>query len=411
MSTWIDIRPLRDPPFRRLWWSGELSTIGSQLTVVAVLFQMWELTGNAAAVGAIGAAQAVPRVAFGLAGGSLADVIDRRLLALLATAGQLLAAALLAAQAWAGIGSMWVLLALASLASACGGLGAPARNAIVPRLLPAGQVAAGVALHHIGFQVAMLIGPALAGALIGWSGVASCYLLDAASFGLAIYGLARLPSIRPDRASTRPGFAAAREGWRFVLRSRVLRGVFLNDALATVLAFPIALFPVINAERFGGSPRTLGLFLSAIAIGGLVAGLASGPVTGARRPGAVMVFAAGIWGLALTGFGLSHALWPLLGCLAIAGAADTVSVISRGAIVQLATPDSHRGRVNAVNYAVGASGPDLGNFRAGLVADATSATAAAASGALLCIAGTAVQGARNRQLRVFTTHRETEGGD
>ncbi|GAA2335149.1 MFS transporter [Saccharopolyspora halophila] len=403
MSAWIDVRPLRHAPFRRLWWSGELSTAGSQLTAVAVLFEIWQITGNAAAVGALGAAQAVARTTFGLAGGSLADAADRRLLSLLATAGQLLAAALLAAQAWAGPGSMWVLLALASLAAACSGLGAPARSAFVPRLLPADQVAAGVALNHIGFQVAMLVGPALAGALISWAGVAFCYLLDAASFAIALYGLARLPSIRPDGAGARPNLAEVREGWRFVLRSRVLRGVFLNDALATLLAFPIALFPVINAERFGGDPRTLGLFLSAIAFGGLVAGIASGPVTRARHPGLVMVCASGIWGLALTGFGLSHALWPLLGCLAIAGAADTASVISRGAVVQLATPDSHRGRVNAVNYIVGASGPDLGNFRAGLVADATSATTAAVSGALLCIAGVTTQGVRNRPLREFTT--------
>ncbi|MFC7342626.1 MFS transporter [Saccharopolyspora griseoalba] len=402
MGAWIDFRPLRHAHFRRLWWGGELSTLGSQLTAVAVLFQMWQITADTAAVGALGIAQAVPRVIGGLAGGSLADAADRRAVALLATSGQLLTALLLAAQAWTGLESMWALLALAALSAGCSGLGAPARRVFTPRLLPADQVPAGVALDHVGFQVAMLVGPALAGGLIGAAGTTACYLLVAASFGAALHAIARLPSIRPDGRGTRPGLAAIRQGWRFVLGSRVLRGVFLNDVLATVLAFPIALFPAINAERFGGNPETLGLLMSALALGGLLGGLASGAVTSARRPGLVMVLAAGTWGVALVGFGLAQSPWVLLGCLTAAGAADTTSVICRGSIVLLATPDSHRGRVNAVDPVVGASGPDLGNFRAGLAADATSATAAAVSGALLCAVGVAVQGVRNRPLREFT---------
>jgi hypothetical protein len=152
---------------------------------------------------------------------------------------------------------------------------------------------------------------------------------------------------------------------------------------------PIALFPVLNAERFGGDPQTLGLFLSAIAVGGIVAGLASGTVTRAHRLGLVMLVAAGVWGVALAGFGMAPSLWSALGCLAIAGAADTISVISRGALVQLATPDAYRGRVSAVEDIVGMAGPYLGNFRAGVVAGATTAGFAAISGGLMCVLGIA----------------------
>jgi hypothetical protein len=188
-------------------------------------------------------------------------------------------------------------------------------------------------------------------------------------------------------------------GWRFIAGRPVLTGAFLTDVLATVLAMPIALFPVVNAERFGGGPQTLGLFLSAIAVGGITAGLASGAVTRTPRPGAVMLAAAGLWGLALAAFGLAPSVWLALGCLAVAGAADTVSVISRGALVQLATPDAYRGRVSAVEHVVGIAGPDLGNFRAGVVAGVTSAGVAAVSGGLLCVLGIAAVAATNPALR------------
>jgi MFS family permease len=169
----------------------------------------------------------------------------------------------------------------------------------------------------------------------------------------------------------------------------VLAGAFLTDLIATVLAMPIALFPVVNAERFDGDPQTLGLFLSAIAVGGITAGLASGAVTRAGRPGLVMLVAAGVWGVALAAFGWAPSVWLALGCLAVAGAADTISVISRGALVQLATPDAYRGRVSAVEDIVGMAGPYLGNFRAGLVAGATTAGVAAISGGVLCVLGIA----------------------
>ncbi len=294
----VDIRPLRSSPaFRRLWAGNTLSGLGGQLAVVAVLYQVWELTGSPVAVGAIGLAQAVPMVVFGLVGGSLADAIDRRRLVLLTTTGQLLSAGLLAGQAVAGVGSLWLLLGLVSLQSACGALGAPARRTFVVRLLPPEQVGAGIALTNLSFQAAMLVGPAVAGVVTAQWGVGTCYLLDALTFGAALYGVLRLPSMIPLGEVARPGIRAIWAGWRFIGSHPVLNGALLSDVLATVMAMPIALFPVINEEHFGGSPETLGLFLSAIAVGGIAAGAASGTVTRVRRPGAVMLVAAGVWGL------------------------------------------------------------------------------------------------------------------
>jgi MFS family permease len=382
----IDTRPLREhAAFRRLWIGTTAAIFGSQVATVAVLYQVWELTHSTVWVGVIGVVTAVPTIVFGLVGGTLADALDRRRLALLSTLGVVAAAVLLVVQAASGAGSLALVLGLVGVQTSCGAIGAAARRTFVPRLLPRDQVAAGLALNHVSFQFAMLAGPALAGAVLAGWGLTPAYAVDVVAVLAAMYGVSRLPSMRPD-GGTRPGLRATWDGWRFVLRRPALAGAVATDLAATVLAMPIALFPVLNEERFGGSPQTLGLFLSAIAVGGIAAGLTSGAVTRAGRPGLVMLVAAGVWGAALAGFGLVDTLVPTLAFLAVAGAADTISVISRGTLVQLATPDAYLGRVTAVENVVGMGGPGIGNGRAGLVAGFTSASFAAVSGGLACLA-------------------------
>ncbi|MGZ4613957.1 MAG: MFS transporter [Actinomycetes bacterium] len=398
----LDVRPLRaSPQFCRLWVGTGLSALGGQLAVVAVLYQVWEMTRSPVAVGAVGLAQAVPMVIFGLIGGTLADAVDRRRLVLLTTTGQILPSGLLAVQALAGWGSLSVVLVLVSLQTACGAMGAPARRTFAVRLLPAELVAAGTALTHLSFQAALLVGPAIAGVVATRWGVGACYLLDALSFAGALNGVLGLPAMRPVGEVARFDVRSVWEGWRFIGDSPVLGGAFMTDVLATLMAMPVALFPVVNAERFGGGPETLGLFLSAIAVGGVAAGAVSGTITRSSRPGAVMLVCAGTWGLGLAGFGLSQQLWLALGFLTLAGAADALSVISRASIVQLATPDSHRGRVSAVEHIIGGAGPDLGNARAGLMASATSAALAVISGGVLCVLGVAAVAVTNPSLRRF----------
>ncbi|MGH3425479.1 MAG: MFS transporter, partial [Nocardioidaceae bacterium] len=319
----------------------------------------------------------------------------------LTTIGQLAAAALLAVQAFAGTGSFWLLLCLVVAQEACGALGGPASRTFTVRLLPEHLLGAGIALRLVTFQLSLLAGPALAGLVTSQWGAGGCYLADTAGFCVALYCVLRLPAMRPLGETTRPGIRGMVAGWRFIVHRTTLRGAFLTDLLATVMAMPIALFPVLNAERFGGNPETLGLFLTAIGVGGIVASMASGFVTRATRPGPVMLAAVAAWGLGLAAFGFVESLWLTLGFLAVAGAADVVSVTSRGTIVQLATPDSYRGRISAVERIIGKSGPELGNFRAGIVAEATSASFAALSGGLVCAAGAAVLAVTNKPLHRF----------
>ncbi|MEU9605624.1 MFS transporter [Streptomyces sp. NPDC048057] len=404
----LDVRPLRESrPYRDLWIGTSASQLGGQITTVAVLAQVWELTGSPVGTGAIGLAVGLPMVLFGLVGGALADSVDRRAVVRATTGGQLLVAAGLCAQAAADNRNVLLLFALVALGSACSALGAPARRTFPVRLLPADQVASGIALANVSFQAAMLVGPALAGVIIAQWGFSVAYAAQAAAVAIAVLALLRLPVMRPEgtgapdsgRGRRRP----ERGGWRVLFAQPALWGALATDLAATLLAMPIALFPLVNEVRFGGDPQTLGLFLTAVAVGGITAGLFSGTVTRWRRAGPVQLTAAGVWGLALAGFGLADPLWLTLGCLSVAGAADTVSVITRGALVQLETPDAYRGRVSSVEHVIGVAGPELGNFRGGLLASVTSAPFALVTGGLSAALAVAVVAAVNKPLRAYRT--------
>ncbi|MFF2653531.1 MFS transporter [Streptomyces sp. NPDC058045] len=408
----LDTRPLHgSPAFRDLWIGTSVSQLGGQIANVAVLAQVWELTGSPVGTGVIGLATGLPMVLFGLLGGTLADIADRRTVVWATTAGQLLAAAGLCVQALVDNRSVPLLLALVAIRTSCGALGAPARRTFPVRLLPGDQVAAGLALTSVSFQTAMLTGPALAGVIIARWELPAAYATQAVATAVAMLAVIRLPAMRPEGADAAGGRRRAeRGGWRVVLRRPTLWGSMATDLSATLLAMPIALFPLVNEIRFGGDPRTLGLFLSAVAVGGITAGLLSGTVTRWRRSGLVQISAAGVWGLGLAGFGLAGPLWLALGCLAVAGAADTVSVVTRSALVQLETPDAYRGRVSSVEHVIGVAGPELGNFRGGLLASATSAPVSLVVGGLSAVLAIAAVSAANAPLRAYRTPPAAGGG-
>ncbi|WP_217127688.1 MFS transporter [Streptomyces sp. AC558_RSS880] len=398
--TFIDVRPLRTSPvFRRLLIGRTVSTLGGFMTMVTVMYQVWEMTHSAAWSGAVGLVQAVPLVCFGLFAGAWVDRGDRRRIFLAATVGQALCSLLLAVQGFTGNVPVAGVLALVAAQSACAAVGGPAAGVFVPRLLPKEQVASGLALYQVTGQAMMLLGPALGGLLLGWFGIGVCYLLDALSFLLSFYGAFGLPALPPEGEPSRAGLHGVLDGLRFLAGHRVVRGALVTDLAATVLSMPASLFPLINDERFGGDPRTLGLFLSAIAIGGVLASALSGAVTHLGRPGLVMLFGAGVWGAALASFGVMSSPWVGLGLLVVAGGADALSVLSRTTIVQTRTPDALLGRVTAAEQIVGQAGPHLGNMRAGLVAGATSGAAALVTGGLLCVVAVLYVGVSTPELR------------
>jgi MFS family permease len=392
MKAWssllTDVSPLREyATFRRLFTGTTLSAIGSALTGFAVPLQVYDMTHSPFAVGAIGLASLVPALVLGLLGGSVLDAVDRRKLVLVCTSALAVTSAVLAAQAFAGLSALWLLYVLVAVQSGISAVNVPARRTFVPTLLPANSLSAGMALNRLSFQVTIIVGPALAGLITAAAGghLQACYLIDTVSFGAALYGVARLPAMPSRSDANRPGLRAVAEGLQFIRRSQVLAGAFLADLTATVLGLPVALFPAINAERFGGSPVTLGLFTTAIGVGGLVSSALTGPVRHVARQGLVMLWTTAIWGAAFAGFALAGSLWLTLSMLAIAGAADTFTVVFRSTIVQAVTTDELRGRLTATEYVVGIGGDSLGRLESGALGSLTSPVISALFGSVATV--------------------------
>jgi MFS family permease len=402
LDSLVDLRPLRENrAFRRLWLGTTASGFGGQLGGFAVVYYVWEHTRSAAMVGLVGLVTAVPLIVLALAGSAFADHVDRRRLAMGCSYGQIVVSAGMAGVAATDVGGVPLMLVLAAVGSGLAALGAPAKRTFVPVLLSGERLAAGLALNHLSFQLAMLLGPAAAGLLTAQWGTTWCFVIDSATFGFALLGIAGLPR-GVQGAEGRPGAAAIRDGLVFAVRTPEVRGAFLADLAATLLVMPVALFPVINEERFGGRPEILGLFITAVAVGGVLASVLSGLATHRRHPGTVLLVCGVVWAVALGLIGFSGELVVVLGLLAVAGGADTWAVVSRGTVVQSSTPAAYRGRVASLEHIVGAAGPELGNLRAGLVATVTSAGVALAVGGVLGVLAAGAIAVTTPALRRFT---------
>ncbi|GAB3795974.1 MFS transporter [Humibacter antri] len=399
----VDIRPLRDiAAFRSFWIGTTISSFGSQLSAFALLYYVWELSHSAALVGLTGVVCAVPLAVCGLLGGTLADRMNRRTLLLTMRLAQMASSATLAMLVIVGVANVPIVYAFMGVGAGLASISVPSAQTFAPRLLDGESLGAGLALMRLSSQFAMLAGPFVAGLLVDSLGVGICLVVDAVTFVAALWGIASLPKAvgEPQRGA---GGGKSERGilgaLRYLVRTPVLVGAFVADLNATVLAIPTALFPVINAERFGGSPITLGLMLPAVGLGGILAGVLSGRITRQPRQGVVMVICCAVWGAGIALFGLSGWLPLALLGLVIAGAADTGTVVSRGTIVQRSTPDALRGRMNSLDFLVGAGGPSLGDLRAGMVASATSGAVSAVSGGLACVIGAGVIAAAIPSLR------------
>ena len=408
-----DFGPARNhAPFRRLLVGGLLSTLGSSMTSFAVVLQIWDLSRSSLDVCLLGLTF-VPVLIVGLLGGSAADAVDRRALALVTTACLMAVSAGFAVQAYAQFGQLWLLYVLALAQAILQATGAPARRTFVARLVPSDQLTAAIALNTLTGRITMLFGPALAGVITAAWGLRTCYAIDTVSFLASLYATARLPAMRPQAPESRPsaptttppGTAATppattatppattslrsslrstAEGLRFIRRRPLLVAAFLTDLDAMLLGLPVALFPALNAAHFGGSPQTLGLLNAAPGVGGLLSAVLSGRAARVSRQGRGMTTGTMIWGAAIACFGLTRRLPLALAMLAVAGAADTLTVMYRGSMVQTVTPDEFRGRVSSVEYIIGTGGGPLGNVESGTVASLTSPTISAVSGGIGC---------------------------
>lgn len=405
----VDITPLRvSPAYRRLWLGNTLAYVGTQLTLVAVSLEVFALTGSSFAVGLLGLAALVPLVVAGLYGGAIADRHDRRRVALTSSAVMWLTTVGIAAQAWAGFESVPVLYALVALHSGASGINQPTRGAIIPALVGLPLVPAANALNMMTFSVALMVGPVLGGVLVAAVGYAWTYSIDVVTFLAALYAVWRLPSLPPQRAETatasgtRWGLASVVEGLRFLGSRPNLRMTFLADIVAMTTAFPRALLPAIGAVVLGGGEAAVGVLLAAMAAGAFLAGLFSAPFTRLHAQGWGVYVSILVWGAAVAAFGgvvwwaqslpdgdprltLAFALAAL--CMAVGGAADSLSGVFRGSILQSATPDHLRGRLQGVFVVVVAGGPRLGELLTGGASVGLGEGPTLLAGGVLCMLG------------------------
>ncbi|GHE53960.1 putative MFS family arabinose efflux permease [Streptomyces sp. 2132.2] len=381
-----DLTPLRtSADYRRLWVGSTISWMGQAMTALAISLQVYDITGSSFSVGLVGLFSLVPLVAFGLYGGAIADTVDRRKLGLYSSLGLTALSIALAGAALLGYHRVWLLYSVVALQAVCGALNGPARSAMIPRLLPTEQLPAANALNSVTMTSGTMIGPVLGGLIVGWWGYQAAYLIDAVTFCAALYAVWRLPAMLPEREGGKRGRASVLDGLRFLGTRPNIRMTFFSDMAAMVLAQPKALFPAIAVLWYGGDAKTVGLLVAAPAVGALLGGLFSGWQGRIRRHGLAILISVAAWGLAIAVFGLTRNLWLGLFFLALAGWADTISMVFRSTMMQAATPDEMRGRLQGVFIVVVAGGPRLGDFLAGTTADLTSPAVAITGGGLGCV--------------------------
>jgi MFS family permease len=401
-----DIRPLQESaPYRRLFLGNTVAQLGQQMTNVAVAIQVYSLTHSSFYVGLAGVFSLVPLVALGLYGGAIADAVDRRSLALVASAGLWTVSVALAVQAFAGNTSVWLLYGCIGVQSGFYAVNNPARNAMVPRLIGRDLVPAAAALNMASSNLGLTLGPMLGALVVAWHGFGAAYAFDVVTFSAAYYALLRLPRMPPLSDSPRPGLRAVFDGLSFLRRSPNLRMTFVADLCAMVLAQPRALFPALAYKVYGGGAGVVGILQAAPAAGAILAFLFSGWVSKVRRQGVAIVAAVSVYGAAVGGVGLTDVLWVGVAFLAVSGMADMVSSAYRSTILSVAAPDQLRGRLQGVFIVVVAGGPRAGDFLAGTVASGLGERLALVLGGLACILGVLTAGTLSRRfLRYDARH-------
>ena len=365
-ADWLALFRLRD---YRLYSTMNLAAaLVERSQGVAIGWDLYERTGSALALGWVGLAQFLPVVLLFLPAGHLADRFDRRRVMVAGFAVWAAAAGILAASALSGAAVGWVYLAAAGLGTAQV-LNRPSRDALLPQLLEREHLSRAVTWNSSFHQFASIAAPVAAGALIAATGAAAVvYAVDLVLIAVAATAALLIRRRAIERSDRPRSPRALLAGLEHVWRTKTILGVITLDLFAVLFGGAVALLPIFAKDILHAGPTGLGWLTAAPAIGALAMAVAQGLLPPFRRAGLVFVWAVAGFGLAIIVFGLSTSLWLSLAALVVAGACDNVSVVIRGTIVQLHTPDDLRGRVSAVNRVFISSSNELGAFESGLVA-------------------------------------------
>jgi MFS family permease len=402
----IDTDPLRQSRDFRLLFVGQLvGVFGTQLTAVAIPFQVYDMTRSSLQVGAVSLAQLIPLIAGALIGGSVGDALDRRLILMVTSVVLALTSGALTVNACLAHPSLLAIYLVSATAAGLGGVYSTACSSTVPTRVEAKHLVAAFATMQVVDQVGMVLGPALSGVLIGTIHLQWVFAVDAATFLLTASTAIFMTAVPPTPGASRPGLGSIWEGLRYIRGCQVLLGAYLIDVNAMLFGAPRALFPALAHSVFHGGPGTLGLLTAAPAAGALIGALTTGWLDRVHRLAWVVVAAVCVWGASIAAFGLVDVLWIALVLLAVAGWADVISAVSRTTILQSSVPEAFRTRIAAVQMAVVEGGPRLGGFESGVVATATSVEFSIVSGGVACIAGALLLGGLLPRFRRFGRRR------
>ena len=367
-----------------------ISVIGRQFTMVAVPYQVFTITHSVLAVGMLGLVQFGPLLIASLYGGVLADTRDRRTLIMLSQFLMALTSVVLALGAIGLAAPLWLIYVVSACAALLTGIELPARLASVPRLVSRRDIPAAISLYQVVAQFSLVAGPAAAGFVIARSGLVAAYSVDAIGFFAGALLIARVRRMPPEEEVSPGRLRAPLEALAFVMRRPVVVSLMIADLDAMIFGLPRALFPVLAATTFHTGPSGLGLLYAAPAAGALLGSLFTGWIARARRPGLMVTGSVAAWGTLIALFGLVRSLPLALAILAFAGTADMMSSVFRHTILQLAVPDSWRGRVSALNGLTINGGPRLGDAESGAVAAISTPQISVVSGGLACVVGIAL---------------------
>ncbi len=409
MATTVPFAAFYSRDFRLLWFGNFVSLTGTEMTRAAVSWHILELSnGDPLALGAIGAARLIPLVLLAIGSGVLADAIDRRRLMIGAQVAMMVCSLILALTTNVGLSALWTIYTVTALAAAANTIGLPARQALIPSLVPREHLANALSLNIVAWQLATIVGPTIGGILIEYGGVGLVYWIDVVSFTAILLALLL---IHPKRVVTEKrdiSLQAAIEGLRFVWRTPLIWSTMILDFLATFFSAATTLLPIYAQSILQVGAQGLGLLYAAPSVGAVIASIICSIRGVGKRQGALLLWSVAIYGFSTAIFGLSTNFWLSLFMLAINGAADTVSMVVRGNIRNLETPDELRGRMVAVNMLFFAGGPQLGEIEAGIAARLLGTQLSVAVGGLACVLMTAVVAAKVPILRCYTDgHRPT----
>jgi MFS family permease len=390
----IDLRPLRQSRDFRLLFVGQMvNMLGNQLAVVAIPFQVYELTRSSLQVGAVSLAQLVPLVIGALVGGSVADTLGRRAVMIATALAMAASSAALAVNAGFAHPSVVLIYVASGLGAGMGGAYSTACTSLAPSLVAPDRLLAAFATMQVVDQVGMVAGPALSGLLLQVVHLSWVFALDAMTSVVLVLGVAAMATVPARRQGEGSQGPSIRGGFRAILGDHVLLGAYLIDLNAMVFGAPSALFPALNHSLFGGDPGSLGLLYAAPGAGALLGALTTGWLDRIRRQGIAIVVAVSVWGAAIAAFGFVHALWGALLLLAVAGWVDVLSAVLRTTLLQTHAGEALRGRVASVQMAVVEGGPRLGGFESGALAAATSTEFSIVAGGLAALTGALLVGA------------------